>query len=461
MVVRLGAESLSVGREAANAIACADDAMSRRHATISPTAEGWELADCGSANGTWCEGVRVERQRLALGQTIKVGDTLVVFEETGAAASGRVESTPRPGRKPQPTVRRGRVVLWLLAVLAVGLLVLVILVGVGGWLGMRSARIAREQEATAGRGASAFRRQAARDYRQALASAATPEAARAWREGDDALWPVTRPAVGWAWFFDTSLVCVGGPASGGTVVGFYNPWADVLVVTLWQPDRSQGARLAEAEVVLGEYFRRRGQKPFEARPLWMRRDVYRPAAVGIATAETLRAFEAVFRPTGLSRYSPWRSPWRTMLAGLDDRDRLAANRFAAGLVLADSLATLAPLFRAADQTPGSVRFCLAAAFARARRSGCRALADGASETPAESLRALSALPSGRLAQFKPASFVAGPNRSVLLLTDGESPDLFLGLLIATRGGVSRVARVDLLSFQGFYVSGLRFPGDTP
>ncbi len=436
-ILPLESEPVTLGRDPGSDFTCADPGLSRHHAVVRPGSEGWEVVDEGSGNGTWCDGRRVSRHRLTPGQTIQVGATVLVFEETVGAG----DASPRAGRGVLP---------WVLA-LALSVVLLAVLLGAVGWVAMRTARAGREETSAAVRAATAFRRQAAHDPGRALASLALPDAARAYRELDAALWPITKPAVGWAWFFSTSLVCVGEPAAGGTVVGFYNPWADVFLIGLWRLDQQRGARLAEAEVVLGEYVRRRGKPPFDADPLWMRRDEYRPAAVGLATAETLRAFEAVFRPR-LSRFSPIRRPWRAALPGLDDPGHLAANRYAAGLVLAGTLAALAPLVDRAESGPDSVRACLARAFQEVRREGVTALVKGAGETPPESIRALRALRPDDLTGWKPAAFLPGSTRSVLLLADAERPDLFLGLLITTRSGASQIARVDLLSFQGFYAA---------
>lgn len=91
------AENL-LGRAAGSLVILADRLASRRHAAI--TFDGqtgdWVLTDLGSRNGTWLDGVRVQRGRLGDGSLIRVGTTELVFRpqartdpHAAAATEGR------------------------------------------------------------------------------------------------------------------------------------------------------------------------------------------------------------------------------------------------------------------------------------------------------------------------------------------------------------------------------------
>ena len=71
----------SIGRASECAIPVKDRYLSRHHAEVLSTEGRWMLRDCGSANGTYLNGVRVE-QDLALhgGDRIRLGDTEIIFE---------------------------------------------------------------------------------------------------------------------------------------------------------------------------------------------------------------------------------------------------------------------------------------------------------------------------------------------------------------------------------------------
>ena len=64
---------LSIGRDAENDVVLSDAAVSARHARLVPTELGWELVDLGSSNGSFIDGVRIERQVLAGQATLRLG----------------------------------------------------------------------------------------------------------------------------------------------------------------------------------------------------------------------------------------------------------------------------------------------------------------------------------------------------------------------------------------------------
>src|SRR5579862_4679164 len=77
----LEAGTVSIGRASDCTIPIKDRYLSRRHAEIVPLNGNWILKDCGSANGTFLNGMRVDRDRqLHTGDRIRLGDTEIVFE---------------------------------------------------------------------------------------------------------------------------------------------------------------------------------------------------------------------------------------------------------------------------------------------------------------------------------------------------------------------------------------------
>ena len=75
-------DALSVGREPDNALSLPNDStVSRKHALFLPTGTGWELADSGSANGTFINGQRLSTtQTLSHGDEIKIGSSRLRYE---------------------------------------------------------------------------------------------------------------------------------------------------------------------------------------------------------------------------------------------------------------------------------------------------------------------------------------------------------------------------------------------
>jgi pSer/pThr/pTyr-binding forkhead associated (FHA) protein len=98
-LIELGGERLSVGRDAEADVALPfDSEVSRIHAELVPVGGGWTVVDDGlSRNGTFVNGERVVgRRRLADGDVLRFGSTVVLFrapgegsEETAIATASR------------------------------------------------------------------------------------------------------------------------------------------------------------------------------------------------------------------------------------------------------------------------------------------------------------------------------------------------------------------------------------
>lgn len=76
------ADGLSLGRSEDCTVVVRDPRASRRHARIVAEQAGWVVEDTGSSNGTFVDGAQVRRARLAGGQTLTIGDTLLRVVET-------------------------------------------------------------------------------------------------------------------------------------------------------------------------------------------------------------------------------------------------------------------------------------------------------------------------------------------------------------------------------------------
>lgn len=73
-----------IGREAASDIQLVDTETSRTHAELVAVPGGaWELRDLNSSNGTLVNGRKVTQARLANGDRIEIGSTLMIFTGTG------------------------------------------------------------------------------------------------------------------------------------------------------------------------------------------------------------------------------------------------------------------------------------------------------------------------------------------------------------------------------------------
>ncbi len=105
-------DELIIGRGSDETGRLADDPeLSRRHARISPDAEGvLTVEDMGSTNGTFVNGERISgSRRLLPGDTVKVGATVMqVLDESGRRPQPTTFSPSRASTPAEP-VRHGRI----------------------------------------------------------------------------------------------------------------------------------------------------------------------------------------------------------------------------------------------------------------------------------------------------------------------------------------------------------------
>ncbi len=83
--VEVGA-GLTIGSRPECGLCLADATVSRKHAEVLPTAAGYLLQDLGSTNGTFLDGVKVDRAYLRDGARLTVGETDLVFTLAGREA---------------------------------------------------------------------------------------------------------------------------------------------------------------------------------------------------------------------------------------------------------------------------------------------------------------------------------------------------------------------------------------
>ncbi len=76
-----------IGRDAQNAIQLAAPEVSKQHAFIKRSADGWHLMDMNSRNGVLLNGKRVREATVRNGDRLSVGPYVLVFETVGAGQS--------------------------------------------------------------------------------------------------------------------------------------------------------------------------------------------------------------------------------------------------------------------------------------------------------------------------------------------------------------------------------------
>ncbi|MDP2874554.1 MAG: FHA domain-containing protein [Holophaga sp.] len=459
-------EGLTVGRGPGNALCLEDASVSSHHAVFRHTGGQWLLQDLDSTNGTWVNGNRIQgRAWLSPGDAVRFGVVNVRLEGFGASqpaapppvpgAAVRVPPPP-PQPLPPPTPplpppapryavpppvpqvasvvaplphpavparKRGKSWGWILG----GGVVLLALLGMGVWffLGRMGGGLDR---------AVAFREDAGKNPPAAFQKALTPAMQTRLASVNEVLWPTTDPAVGWAFFFRTSLV-TGAPERGGRKpVLFYNPWADIGLVTIWE---SKGT-LVNLEMVPGKVLRQgegvpNGGGSYGGGLAWTQQDSYGPHGVGYITAYTLRSFEKTFaKQTALELAIP----------AMASPNGPTAMRVACGLQMAQVVHSLVTF---SEPMNNPVRL----AFIRLLAEGKASLGH-ATKTEPTSAEALRKLPDEAWAAFRPAVMVDTGEKVLVMAHSGKNPDLFLGVVFRRSEGALVPERLDLMSFNACY-----------
>ncbi len=102
-VFPLTADSVVLGREEGVDISLRDPEVSRQHARVSWQSGTYVLEDLGSTNGTFLNGMQITGQRpLRPGDSIGLGQTILVLQPQGAAEPTSAMPAPRPAAAQAP-----------------------------------------------------------------------------------------------------------------------------------------------------------------------------------------------------------------------------------------------------------------------------------------------------------------------------------------------------------------------
>lgn len=90
--------ALTVGRQRECDVCLIDSRVSRTHCRLEPDGEDWAVVDLQSRNGTWCDGISVDRILLMDGDQIHLGKAVLTYHE--GILPEKSEFKPRTSRRP-------------------------------------------------------------------------------------------------------------------------------------------------------------------------------------------------------------------------------------------------------------------------------------------------------------------------------------------------------------------------
>jgi DNA-binding NtrC family response regulator len=88
--------AIAIGTSEDNAVVLADPAVSRYHLELRRSTSGVHVTDLGSRNGTWLDGVRIERAVVPAGTRLRIGSTTIAVEDAGSSVAPPMPEAPRP-----------------------------------------------------------------------------------------------------------------------------------------------------------------------------------------------------------------------------------------------------------------------------------------------------------------------------------------------------------------------------
>jgi hypothetical protein len=475
---------LSIGRDPANRIPLDDGSASRRHAEILRAPEGWWIRDLGSANGTLVNDLPVEKAWLKHGDHIRIGDTVLVFEEPEAPGPAAVEAAESPAQEPSvggedlsgaqcplcgkrlktgvpycgacgaqaepesmPPEARQRRSRWPLVLggFLAGVAILAA-AATGLWYFLREKGRVQVSRGEVFQAALQFRAQGMNAFTQAFNKHAGPSARETLAVLDETVWPVSNSGIGWSYLLGTSLVCAGKSRGGEHPVAYYHPWSDVFFVTVWSASEDGKIRIKDVEMLMGDFVRKGGKPPFHTSWIWESDPDGAPLALGRAAARTVRAFDQEFDSSFFSI-----GGWRSAMRALNDPELLEANRQGAGAMLARNMGGLAALLSPAgeDKTARWVHVRMARIAGLARQGRFSGLFEEGKNSLPSARDALLAAGPDLWTRLRPVAYLPGEGDALVLLSKYDQTDVFLALRFTLMGRSAKLDRIDVFSFNAF------------
>jgi len=251
--------------------------------------------------------------------------------------------------------------------------------------------------------------------------------------------------LGWRYLLGTSVFTTAGLNEPRALIVFYNPLLDTAVFTVWEA-RKEGRRIVDVDWVPGDLVRQ-ASGTVEARPLWLRGEVYRPQALVDEVAATVKAIET--RLADPRQIATWRDTF-----GVKDARRynaeiapmLAARLFEAQLRI-NALANpakgedpkLAPLRKAVVgliKTIGTEGFAKPLAEAR--------------DTSAPMKQMLGKINPKTVQGLGPVAFIAGEGHATVFLASTLTADYVLSARFAERVSGYALQQLEFIPYAAAY-----------
>lgn len=291
--------------------------------------------------------------------------------------------------------------------------------------------------------AGQFRVRGQSNFADAVKRHATASGAAAFARINKAVWAGVDSQVPWSHFMLVSVAALAVGDGGNFLAAFYNPWSDVFLITQWRRE-AKGLRIADAEILLGDWVRKRGVAPLTATPLWLRGGRHLPAAPAIAAADSIRAFETAF--------ARWNGKdWRARLGGFANSRMLAEN-----LLLASNAMGLAvdnSIEFSADTARGEtllLRNALGRLLKPLIAGDVATAVASAAETTSATKTVLAQLSGEDYGRLLPIAAFLDLDAASVYLVPAAAPEYLIAIKFDRGGDGFTPRRIDFVSYQATY-----------
>lgn len=292
--------------------------------------------------------------------------------------------------------------------------------------------------------ASYFKQTAVTDYAKAIIAISTELGMENLHHIDTSIWKATQSQIGWALFFNSAVKVYAGGDVKAPVIGYYNPYNDIFLITAWSEDEGI-YKIADAELLMGDFIRNE-KDALDVIPFWLRGEMHRPETLGRSVALSLLAFEKVFNKTTSDT-------WREKLPVLTNQDGLNEINYSfAALRLNEHLINILS-FSYAKTNNQQLESCKAATI-EAIDIACNGniddilnTADGTLETTAKRLKEIHP---EWFATLKVCAVLTNSKEGLVLLSPTQPTNGSLTIFFKETHDKLQIKRIDLVDYQYFY-----------
>lgn len=292
---------------------------------------------------------------------------------------------------------------------------------------------------------ASFKETARTDYATALLAFSKERGMEQLHEIDKLLWEASQAQLGWMFFFNGAVVAYAGIEEKSPVIGFYNPYSDTFLITVWARDETT-YKVVDAEMLMGDWIRS-DNKDLDMMPLWLRGTMHRPVTVGLSVAKTLLSFEKVFAASTLKN-------WRRKLPILNDQDILDEINTPSIVIMMNSSLLNLLRFASPEADEDLLKACKLRTFEVMNLAGennLDVLFSVADDTLPQTAQSLKTYPKEWFSSLKVVNARVGPEGCLVFLTPPQQTNRSLSLFFqGTKSIYLRPKRIDIIDYQFFY-----------